>query len=176
MKTMTELPMDTRGQEGGCGGPPVYVDTPCPRCGETGRKVKPGTVRRLLHGEHKPAARAGAYGLCLTPDCGVAWYATEDNHHFTTAQTDTRIYTKADADPVMACYCSEITRDMVFDAVRDHGLRDMVAIITHYRGEVKSKCAARNPEGRCCTEGFNAMIREALQAFGPAVDAPAEGT
>lgn len=110
-------------------------------------------------------ATAEQYGLCLTSDCDVAWYAEDASHHFTTKQTDTQIYTKENASSVMACYCSEITRDMVFEAVRDHGLREMVSIIKHYRGEVKSKCAVRNPEGRCCTEGFNAMIQEAVEGI-----------
>ena len=156
--------MDTRNQKSSCGGPPEYVDTECPHCGEKGLRVKSGTVRYLLNKEHRDKAKAKTYGLCLTPDCDVAWYAEGETHHFITEQTYTPIWTKDNADPVMACYCNEITKEMVATAVKQHGLHDMVSIITHYRGKVDSKCAVRNPAGRCCTEGFNAMIQEALSS------------
>lgn len=162
MKPMTELPMDTSGSS--CGGPPVLTETRCPRCGEKGRHVKSGTVRYLLNKEYKHDVTDKAYGLCLTSDCDIAWYAQDGSHHFTTGQAGTSIWTKNDTDPVMACYCNEITRQMVFDAVRNEELHDMQSIIIHYRGDIQSKCAVRNPEGRCCTEAFNSMINEAMAA------------
>jgi len=162
MKPMMDLPMDTKNRDCTCGGPPEFIETTCPKCGEKGARVKSGTVRYLLDDEHRKAVTDKIYGLCLSPDCEVSWYAQDGTHHFTTDQTQTPIWTKKDADPVMACYCNEITRQMVEDAVKKKGLRDMESIITHYRGEVQSTCAVKNPMGKCCTEAFGEMIDEAL--------------
>ena len=160
-KTMHTLPMDTRDSESSCGGPPEYIDTNCPQCGKPGRRVKRGTVRHLLNKEFKGRVQDNVYGLCLSADCDVAWYAQAGTHHFKTNQIDTSIWTKSDTAPVMACYCNEITKEMVFEGVHEHGLHNMQSIIRHFRGEIQSKCAVRNPEGRCCTEAFNVMIKEA---------------
>lgn len=164
-KTMMDLPMDTKNRECGCGGPPEFVDTPCPGCGEKGVRVKAGTVRYLLKNEHRGDAVEKIYGLCLAPQCDVAWYAQDSSHHFTTSQTDTPIWTKADAETVYACYCNEITKDMVDEAVARKGLRTMEEIVGHYRGQMQMACATKNPTGRCCEEHFNAMIAAALRSF-----------
>lgn len=162
MNKMIPLQMDTTEQESSCGGPPVYVDAPCPKCAEKGQRVKSGTVKALLNKSHRADVKDKTYGVCMTPDCDVSWYANDGTHHFTIADTATQIWTKSDAKETMACYCNEITKQMVTRAVKDHGLNDMVSIIKHYRGAVVSKCAVRNPAGRCCTEGFNQMINEAM--------------
>ena len=160
-KPMNDLPMDTKNRDCTCGGPPECIETVCPKCGEKGVRVKSGTVRYLLDDEHRIAVTDKIYGLCLTPDCAVSWYAQGGSHFFTTDQTATPIWTKADVDPIMACYCNEITKNMVFDAVKTNGLNDMQDIIEHYRGKMKSMCAVKNPMGKCCSESFNTMIKEA---------------
>ncbi len=164
-KPMMDLPMDTKNHSCSCGGPAEFVEAQCPTCGEKGARVKVGTVRYHLHTELRADATDKIYGLCLSPDCNVAWYAQDGSHHFTTSQTDTPIWAKADAAPVMACYCNEITKEMVADAVSKKGLRGMEEIILHYRDEMKSMCAVKNPMGRCCTDAFEAMLAEALKDY-----------
>lgn len=161
IKPMNDLPMDTKNRDCTCGGPPEFIETACPKCGEKGVRVKSGTVRYLLDSEHRTAVSDKIYGLCLSSDCAVSWYAQDDSHHFTTDQTATPIWTKADVDPIMACYCNKITKEMVFDAVKTNGLNDMQSIIEYYRDEMKSMCAVKNPTGKCCSEAFNVMIQEA---------------
>lgn len=164
-KPLMDLPMDTKNHDCGCGGPARYVETVCPECGETGLRVKAATVRYHLHEKLRADVTDRIYGLCLKPTCTVAWYAQDADHAFTTKQTDTPIWTKADASPVMACYCNEITRDMVYKAVAKKGLRTMEEIVGHYRDEMKRACAASNPSGQCCSESFEAMIGEALKEY-----------
>ena len=163
-KPLMDLPMDTKNHSCGCGGPASHVKTACPACGETGMRVKAATVRYHLHDEQRDAVTDRIYGLCLSPDCDVSWYAQEKDHHFTVAQTDTPLWTKKGADPVYACYCNEITKQMVEDAVAKKGLRGMEEIILHYRDTMKRACAATNPSGQCCEESFEAMIAEALKS------------
>lgn len=160
-KTMLDLPMDTKNRECGCGGPPEYIETPCPACGEKGMRVKSGTVRFLLDQDKRDQAVEKVYGLCLSPECEVSWYAQDATHHFTTSDTSTPIWTKKDADPVYACYCNKITEQMVHDAVKEHGYRDMEQVINFYRGKMKSSCAVKNPSGKCCSEPFAQMIENA---------------
>ena len=164
-KPMMDLPMDTKNRQCGCGGPPKILEAVCPGCNEAGRRVKAGTVRFLLKEAFRGEAISPIYGLCLSPHCAVAWYAEDGTHHFTTAQTDTVIWTKADADPVMACYCNDITRPMVAEAISKKGLRTMEEIIGHYRGEARMACATRNPSGQCCSEAFEQMIKEELLEY-----------
>lgn len=159
-KPMFDLPMDTKNRNCGCGGPPTHVEPPCPVCGVSGMRVKGGTVRYLLKGDFTREAVATIYGLCLTPDCDVSWYAQDGSHHFTTEQASVPIWTKADADPVYACYCNDITREMVEDAVRDHDLKTWESIVEHYRDELVCTCAVKNPSGQCCSEVFEKMIRD----------------
>ena len=161
-KPMMDLPMNTKSDTCGCGGPPSHVDVPCPSCGAKGMRVKAGTVRYHLNEEFRGDAE-GIYGLCLSADCEVSWYAQDGSHHFTTAQTETPIWTKDGADPVYACYCNEITRDMVRYCVSRKGMRTPEEIYAHYLdGEPVCACAARNPSGQCCNETFEKMIGEEL--------------
>lgn len=164
-KSPMDLPMDTKNHECKCGGPAKHVETRCPQCGETGLRVKAATVRYHLHDTLRDTVADRIYGLCLEPSCEVAWYGQDEDQVFTTKQTDTPIWTKNDASEVMACYCNEITRDMVQKAVRQKGLRTMEDIILHYRDESKCTCAASNPSGQCCNEPFEAMIAESLKGF-----------
>lgn len=161
-KPMMDLPMNTRSESCGCGGPPEYVETPCPKCGEKGARVKAGTVRFHLRDEFRGDVVDKIYGLCLSPDCDVSWYAQDGSHAFSTEQTDTQIWTKKDADPQMACYCNGITREMVAFGVSRKGLRTMEEIILLHRDKMERACAAKNPSGRCCQEHFEKMIAEEL--------------
>jgi len=164
-KPLMDLPMDTKNHACTCGGPAQFIETTCPGCNEKGARVKAATVRYHLKDTFRTDTTDKIYGLCLSPDCEVSWYAQDGTHHFTTQQTDTQIWAKADADPIMACYCNEITRPMVADAVGKKGLRGMEEIILHYRDEMKSMCAVKNPMGRCCSEEFEKMIAEELEAY-----------
>lgn len=159
-KPMLDLPMDTKNHSCGCGGPPSHVEPPCPKCGESGMRVKGGTVRYLLKGEYTKQAVEKIYGLCLTSDCDVSWYAQDGSHHFTTEQASVPIWTKSDADPIHACYCNDITKPMVEKAVLEHGLTSWEAIVEHYRDELVCTCALKNPSGQCCSEAFEKMIEE----------------
>lgn len=161
-KPMMDLPMNTKSDKCGCGGPPAFIDTPCPKCGEKGARVKAGTVRYHLRDEFRTDAVDKIYGLCMSSDCEVSWYAQDGSHHFSIDQTETQIWTKKDADPVMACYCNDITREQVAWAINRKGLRTMEEIILHYRDEMQSMCAVKNPMGRCCSEHFEKMIAEEL--------------
>lgn len=164
-KPLMDLPMDTKNHDCGCGGPAKHVETVCPTCGEVGLRVKAATVRYHLHDDLREEVTDRIYGLCLTPTCEVAWYAQEEDHAFTTKQTETPIWTKAGASPVMACYCNEITREMVSHAVKVKGLRTMEEIILLHRDEISRACAANNPSGQCCQEHFEKMIGEELTDY-----------
>lgn len=164
-KPMMDLPMDTKNRECGCGGPPKVIETPCPECGAQGMRVKAGTVRYHLREAHRDKAVEKIYGLCLSPDCAVAWYAQDGTHHFTTDQTDTPIWTKTGADPKYVCYCNEITAPMIAEAIDRKGLRTMDEIVAHYRGEMQCACATRHPSGQPCCDEFEEVIREALVEY-----------
>jgi bacterioferritin-associated ferredoxin len=160
-----DLPMDTKNRDCTCGGPAKFVATSCPECGAQGMRVRAGTVKYLLHIMAREKAVDRIYGLCLTPDCSVSWYAQDGSHSFSVDDTDTPIWTKAGAEPVYACYCNEITRQMVIDAVEKKGLRTLEEIVAHYKGKTQTACAMKNPSGKCCEETFNAMITEALTNY-----------
>lgn len=162
-KSTMDLPMNTKNENCGCGGPPTHIDEPCPVCSEKGMRVKAATVRYHLYEAFRDDAD-GIYGLCLSPCCEVAWYAQDGSHHFTTEQTATPIWTKKGADPEYACYCNEITRDMVSHCVSVKGMRTMEEIFAHYLDEEPvCACAVKNPSGQCCTETFEKMISEELE-------------
>ncbi|MDC0336214.1 (2Fe-2S)-binding protein [Pseudodesulfovibrio sp.] len=164
-KPMMDLPMDTKNKECSCGGPPKFIETECPECGEKGMRVKAGTVRYLLYNAYRDKVNDKIYGLCLSPDCSVAWYAQDGSHHFTTGDTTTPIWTKTDADPKYVCYCHEITSPMIAQAIDRKGLRSIEEIILHYRDEMKCSCAVKNPSGQCCFEEFEKIIAEALREY-----------
>ncbi|QJB56420.1 (2Fe-2S)-binding protein [Pseudodesulfovibrio sp. zrk46] len=164
-KPMMDLPMNTKSETCGCGGPPKTIETECPHCGQKGMRVRAGTVRYLLFDSYRDEVKDKIYGLCLTPDCMVSWYAQDGTHHFKTSQTMTQIWTKEDADPVYVCYCHEITRQMISDAIAKKGLRTIEEIINHYYGEMKCSCATNNPSGQCCFENFEKIIAEELKDY-----------
>jgi len=164
-KPMMDLPMNTKSPTCGCGGPPKFIETTCPKCGEKGMRVRAGTVRYLLKDDFREDVQDKIYGLCLSPDCETSWYSQDGSHSFTTEQTDTPIWTKTGADPVYICYCNEITREMVADAVAKKGLRSYEEIVLHYRDEISSTCAVKNPSGQCCVDAFEKVIAEELKAY-----------
>lgn len=164
-KSMMDLPMDTKNRDCTCGGPAKQIETPCPECGEKGERVKAGTVRYLLRDTFRAEAVDTIYGLCLSPECSVSWYAQDGSHHFGIDQTDTPIWTKKGADPAYVCYCHEITAPMIAQAIDKKGLRTVEEIVLHYRGEMTCTCAVKNPSGQCCFEYFEQVIGEALKEY-----------
>ncbi len=128
-------------------------------------RVRVGTVRYLLRDEFRDDVTDKIYGLCLSADCKVSWYAQDGSHSFTTDQTDTPIWTKTGADPEYVCYCHGITRPMIADAVGKKGLRSIDDIIKLYCDEVKCSCATNNPSGQCCFEYFEKVIAEELKDY-----------
>ncbi|CCH49073.1 (2Fe-2S)-binding protein [Pseudodesulfovibrio piezophilus] len=162
-KSMMDLPMNTKSTTCTCGGPAKYIETVCPCCGEKGMRVKAGTVRYLLTDTFREQAVEKIYGLCLSPDCSVAWYAQDGSHHFTVDQTDTPIWSKRGAEPAYICYCNRITREMIRHGVAVKGLRTMEEIVLLHRSEVTSACATRHPAGQCCEETFAQIIAEEVK-------------
>ncbi|MHA1954140.1 MAG: hypothetical protein ACW96U_09380, partial [Candidatus Heimdallarchaeaceae archaeon] len=73
------------------------------------------------------------------------------------------LWYKEGADPIYACYCTNITEDDIVRTVIETGLRDMRHIMFYLKGRFGNACKYKNPLGICCIDTFNSMIVKGLR-------------
>ncbi|WP_406656292.1 (2Fe-2S)-binding protein [Methanolobus sp. ZRKC2] len=135
---------------------------PCPVCGTKGAYVKIITVRHLVEKELIENASQSDYRICMDKKCNVAYYSEDLSIIFEKNDLKVPLWFKEDASPRYACYCSRITEEDVFRAVKEQKLTEINAIRQYYDPEGKCHCNVKNPTGKCCTNAFNEFIIKAL--------------
>lgn len=133
----------------------------CPVCGTKGKIVSNFTVKHVLKKDMRDQIRDEDYHLCMDENCDVTYYNNDIDKTFVKSDLIKDIWFKKDADPKMACYCNRITEEDVIKTVVETNLSTMQDIIIHVKGKIQSNCKMLNPEGHCCTDAFNKMIKKA---------------
>lgn len=127
----------------------------CPVCSEKGQKVSNRTVQNLLLNEDS-YIDGNTYYICLTPNCGVAYY---DNKNNTIYESNVKvpIWFKEGADPKYACYCSKVTQEDIIKAVAK-GAKDIKAVVELTGAMKNGNCIKNNPAGKCCHNEIQRII------------------
>lgn len=140
---------------------------PCPACGFEGQKVGLKTIRSLLRSEVAAVLTEGDIGaggdfyLCRTPACDVAYYADGQERVIPKRLLKVPIWFKEQGDDVPICYCSNLSRARILEAVRE-GYTTIADIRAHTGATRTGECAGKNPTGKCCHQTFQALIDAAL--------------
>lgn len=141
----------------------LNLENVCPKCGEVGQSVKNITVSHVVKADKRQHIGKADFHLCKTPHCEIGYF--NRNEEVTIHKDDFKrpIWFKDGADPVYACYCLSITEEEVIKAVVETDLTDMKEVMVYLRGSLRSNCHLTNPNGLCCTQPFNDMIKKGLE-------------
>ncbi len=144
---------------------PIVSDLECPICGNKAKNVPLDVVFTFAGKEMKNNLRDSDYYICLDPECEVAYFNIYGDK-ITVSDIRRPIWFKKGADPVIICYCNNITAEQIKEAVREHDLTSWEEIVLYYRKTKTCACNKLNPTGECCTENFYGIINETLDELG----------
>ena len=134
----------------------------CPSCRATGTPVHQVTVQHLLTEELSGQLKEGNYALCMNPSCETAYFSHDTNLQYQQAQLKVPLWFKAGADSKYMCYCSQVTEEQVFHAVKEEGATTLKDVIKKTGAMANSDCLRKNPLGKCCHEIMQEAIEKAL--------------
>lgn len=138
----------------------------CPECSRLGEKVSNLTVYSLTKkGFKDDIDRKGSddFNICLSPECKTVYY--NDKKTIKTDQLKTPFHMKNDSEVHMVCYCLNISKADIIDAVHNKKLTGMKDIMKALKSEPPCACEKNNPTGLCCDEAFNEIIKEAVSTY-----------
>jgi hypothetical protein len=126
---------------------PVNEMTSCPRCGASGARVHPITLKALLTSAALRRGVPQSPRFCATQGCRVVYFDTAGSAVFTEEDMTVRAYAKHPFDTgVMLCHCFDYDAASVAAAPNGAVRRD----ITREVQAGHCACEVRNPRGVCC--------------------------
>ena len=133
----------------------------CPDCGMPGVKVYNKAVKYNL----KKSARAKgddrlSWNACLNPACKCSYFSR--GREFTTADLVKPLFYKDSSDNVPICYCSDISRGEIKEAVKN-GCRTMREVHKFTKKNKTGSCEKKNPLGKCCKQVFLRTINDNIE-------------
>lgn len=125
----------------------------CPSCKGIGIKVPRTTVDHHSDGEMKLGG--GEWYSCCSSTCDVAYFSRDTI--LTLKGISSKIWFKDQGMNVPICYCSNITRQEIYEAV-DEGCTDIKEVRNYLDKNITGKCELMNPVGGCCHKVFLSEI------------------
>ena len=138
----------------------------CPECGSTGNVIPEKAVKANLKKEHNHSIENKNIFLCPDIECKTSYYSNDNTLKFNISDLKRPLWYKKNADPVIACYCNNITESQVIEAVENYELKTWQEIVLHYQEKTLCLCKKINPTGECCTEFFYSIINKTLLSLG----------
>lgn len=132
----------------------------CPGCKGQTQVVKGKTVRHFVIDSLLNKIKANNYNICLDEICDVVYF----NQNIILNKYDIKIpiYFKKDSDPQYICYCNNVTKEQIVDAVIDKGAHNMKDIIRITGAMKNGECETKNPLGKCCRPLIEEVINKTL--------------
>ncbi len=125
---------------------PKTAVTPCPVCGEVGRRVPSITVEHQV----RPDTAVGRerYLLCETPECQVAYYTADGGITISQDQLVNKIWFKNVTPPTPVCYCANVTDEEIIHHVAVLRCCSTLEDIQRHTGaNLGCECLTKNPAG-----------------------------
>jgi len=130
----------------------------CPSCGQPGIRVKEDAVKyNIVNFKRKHKDSQSKWNICINPDCESSYFSGKDL--FTTSDLRKPLFFKDSSDDVPICYCSDLTRGEIKDALRN-GCKTIKDVQKYTKKNKKANCETRNPLGKCCRNVFLRTISE----------------
>lgn len=131
----------------------------CPNCNNSGQLVPNTIFNSILVADSKSKIDMEIKNyICLSPECNTAYY--NDLLTIDTAELKREIWFKNNSKRKIICYCNNIDKSMIKDAIANHNLSTWEEITSHYRKKVIEKCELLNPTGLCCRNTFNKVVNK----------------
>jgi len=129
----------------------------CPICDVSGQLVPNTVFNSNLVAESKPKINLEKQNyICLTPECKIAYY--NDEITINISELKRELWYKNGTKKKIICYCNNIDKSQIKDAVTNHNLTTWEEITSHYRKKVIEKCELLNPTGLCCRNTFSKVV------------------
>ena len=130
----------------------------CPECGQPGVKVNSKAVKYNL--KKSVSAKIDhklKWNACINKDCRCSYYSGKQKYSI--ADMGTPLFYKDSSDNVPICYCSDLTRSEIKNAVRKGKLTTgAVRKFTHKTST--GHCDKMNPLGKCCKQILMKTIKD----------------
>jgi len=121
----------------------------CPRCHSIAIKVPRTTVDHHTGGGVKLGS--GEWFACCSSTCDMAFFSSESL--LLLKDINTKIWFKDQGLDVPICYCYNITRREIYEAV-DEGCKDIKEVRHYLNKNITGECELMNPIGGCCHKAF----------------------
>ena len=133
---------------------------PCPSCNKIGKKVFNSVFKSNLKAEslQKIDMKMQNY-ICYNPDCKTVYY-NENKMIIKHSELKREIWFKKVAKRKIICYCNNIDKEQIREAIEKYDLESWEDITSHYRKKVIEKCEVLNPTGYCCQDTFDKVVNE----------------
>ena len=137
--------------------------TECPACKKSGQMVpntvfksnlKPESINKINFDEKNY--------ICLSPICEVAYYGK--NFLIYLNELKRPLWYKKSSKKKIICYCNNIDKQQIKEAISEHQLSSWEEITSHYRKKVIEKCETLNPTGLCCRSTFDKVVNKIKQS------------
>lgn len=129
-----------------------------PGCNHLGERVRNITVQSMvISGD----VGNQDYHLCRNPACEVLYFQSCPAKVFLKSDVRVRVWFKENEEPLPICYCSNLTRHQIVEAVRA-GNTTIEAVRNTTGANMTGKCLTENPTGQCCHKVFQEVIDSVL--------------
>ena len=142
------------------------ITQPCPVCSSSGNIIPEKAVKANLKKELASNIEGKNIFLCPDADCRTSYYSEDYSLKFDLSDLKKPLWYKNNSDPIIACYCNNITESQVVEAVKSYNLKSWQEIVLHYQEKTLCLCKKLNPSGECCTEFFYSVINKTLLSLG----------
>lgn len=132
----------------------------CPKCGFPAISVNEKAVRFNVIDSLKPMIEPNLkWSICNNPLCDCSYFSKK--HNFKTTDLIKPLFFKDNSDNVPICYCSDLTRGEINNAVKK-GKRTIDEVQEFTQKDITGHCEERNPLGKCCRNVFLKTISDSI--------------
>ena len=130
----------------------------CTKCGTPALSVNREAVENKVVRPLEIPVAEKIY-VCPNPDCNTVYFSKGIN--LTTDDVNEPVFFKDNSDNVPICYCSNLTRGEIKNAV-GNGCKTINEVREFTGKNITGKCKEMNPLGQCCHNSFLYEIEQAL--------------
>jgi hypothetical protein len=132
----------------------------CPQCGFLAIRVTENTVRfNIIDSKKEMISTPSKWSVCSNPICDCTYFSK--SIIFKTSDLIVSLFFKDLSDKVPICYCSNLTRGEIQNAVKN-GCKTIDDVQNYTKKNITGFCEERNPLGKCCRNVFLKTISDTV--------------
>ena len=132
----------------------------CPKCGLPAVGVNVEAVKfNVIESLHAMINVKDKWSICVNPACDCSYFSK--TKELSTTDLNVSLFFKDKSDNVPICYCSNLTRGDIKDAVKN-GCKSIDDVQNYTKKDLTGMCEKRNPMGKCCRNVFLRTISDSL--------------